>query len=429
MKTDKKAEANLRESENNFRTLAENANDGIILIGTEGNVMYANRCIAETSGYTLDELLTFGFEKLTDPSEREILEDRLRRRLKGEDVSQNYETILITKSGRAVPIEVTGAKTIWQDVPAGLIIIRDISLRKQMEKSLQISEANFRAIAENAKDGILLVAGEGVNVYVNKQFAQISGYTVSELLKMGFKDLVPANERKKITKRYFNRIAGKKVPNQYELNIVRKDGKIVPIEVAASNTVWQNQNTILGIYRDISERKKVEEEQEKARAELEHLVDERTLELVGAAEELKLKHNELLDTNKALTALARNIDRKCDDAENKITKTLRSRMLPLLEDFQKNASFKKYRAKIDKLTLSLYELTPGLIKDGDIILSLSSRELRIATMIKNGLTSAEIANVQHISLGTVKSHRRNIRRKLKLNNSRINLASYLEAKM
>jgi PAS domain S-box-containing protein len=298
------AEADLRDSENNFRTLAENANDGIILIGAKGNVMYVNRCFAETSGYNLDELLTFGFEKLTDPSEREILADRLRRRLKGENVSQNYET-----------------------------------------------------------------------------------------------------------------------------NIVRKDGKIVPIEVSASKTIWHNQTAVLGIYRDISARKKRDEEQKQVRDELEHLVDERTSKLAAAAEEMELKHQELLDTNKALTALARNIDREREDAENKIVNIVRSRMLPLLEDFQKNASFKKYRAEIDELMLCLHELNPGLKKGSDIILSLSATELRIATMIKNGLTSPDIADLLHITLDTVKSHRRNIRRKLKLNNSRINLASYLEAKM
>ncbi len=417
-------------SKTNYERLANNANDAIAIItGKDGRHVFVNKRMEEISGYTKSNLLKLSFREVIHPDDIDRINQRYVERIAGQKIADRIETKLVDKQGYPVPVEIIDSLTDWNGQPAVLVIIRDITMRTRSEANLRDSENNFRSMAENAKDGILLTAGDGVIVYANKGFTQISGYTFSELLKMGFKDLVPANERKKITKRYFNRIAGKKVPNQYELNIVRKDGKIVPIEVAASNTVWQNQNTILGIYRDISERKKVEEEQEKARAELEHLVDERTLELVGAAEELKLKHNELLDTNKALTALARNIDRKCDDAENKITKTLRSRMLPLLEDFQKNASFKKYRAKIDKLTLSLYELTPGLIKDGDIILSLSSRELRIATMIKNGLTSAEIANVQHISLGTVKSHRRNIRRKLKLNNSRINLASYLEAKM
>jgi DNA-binding CsgD family transcriptional regulator len=104
-------------------------------------------------------------------------------------------------------------------------------------------------------------------------------------------------------------------------------------------------------------------------------------------------------------------------------------MLPLLEDFQNKASFKKYRAEIDELMLCVNELTPGLKKGSDIILSLSAMEIRIATMIKNGLISPDIADLLHISLDTVKSHRRNIRKKLKLNNLRTNLASYLEAKM
>ena len=171
--------------------LAQNANDGIVLIGAEGNFIYANRRFAETSGYNLDELLTFRFEKLADPSERKILGDRLRRRLKGENVQQNYETNLINKVGQAVPIEVSGAKTTWHGDPAGLIIIRDITLRKQMEESLRISENDFRAMAENANNGFILATGEGVHVYANEKFAQISGYSVAELLKIGFRELTP----------------------------------------------------------------------------------------------------------------------------------------------------------------------------------------------------------------------------------------------
>ena len=433
-------EVDYKDSENNFRILAENANDGIVLIGADGNFIYANRSFAEISGYQLDELLTFGYDKLADPSEKEILADRLRQRLKGENVPCKYETNLINKAGRAVPIEVSAAKTIWQGDLAGLIIIRDIAERRQMETSLQIIEKNFRTLAENAKDGILLTSADGATVYANNGFAKISGYTVSELSTMGFKDLLPGNELKKVAKIFSKRIAGEKTLNQYETNIVRKDGEIVPLEVSGSKTEWQNKTAVLGIYRDISERKKWEIKQKKVSDELRRLVDGKTSELRKAAEEMELKHNELLlrrsqlekanlellDTNRALTSLARNIDREMEEAEKNIANILRSRILPLLEDFQKNASFKKYRAEIEALILFLHELTPGLRKDNKIVLSLSAMELRIAAMIKNGLTSTDIANVMHISLDTVKSHRRNIRKKLKLTNSRINLASYLQ---
>jgi len=56
-------------------------------------------------------------------------------------------------------------------------------------------------------------------------------------------------------------------------------------------------------------------------------------------------------------------------------------------------------------------------------------ELRIAAMVKNGLTSQEIARQLNISLHTVKTHRKNIRKKLKIQNSTVNLSSYLRAKM
>ena len=361
----------------------------------------------------------------------------------GNKLANRFETKLIDKQGKTVAVEISDSMTDWQGQAAVLAIIRDITLRKQMEESLQITENDFRAMVENANNGFILATGEGVHVYANEKFAQISGYSVAELLKIGFRELTPRYEAEAIMNKYQKRLAGEDVPAQYEAHLVRKDGVIIPIEVSASKTIWYGKPVVLEIISDISDREKEEKQQKRARDELERLVDERTSELVGTAKELELKHNdlllhrselekvnqELLDTNKALTALARNIDREREDAEKKIAKIVRSRMLPLLEDFQQKASFKKYRAEIDELMLSLHELTPGLKKGTGIILSLSPTELRIATMIKNGLTSPAIANVLHISLDTVKSHRRNIRRKLKLNNSRINLASYLDAKM
>lgn len=133
---------------------------------------------------------------------------------------------------------------------------------------LQISEENFKALAENAFDGILIARSvEGDTVYANKRAAEITGYSVAELLKTSIKDLAHPDEFKKIMERYRKRLMGKPVPSRYETVIIRKDGKSMPIELAATKTIWQKKPADIIFFRDITERKKVED-QSKRQAEL-----------------------------------------------------------------------------------------------------------------------------------------------------------------
>jgi PAS domain S-box-containing protein len=133
-------------------------------------------------------------------------------------------------------------------------VIRDISKRKQAEKALRESEENFRALAENANDGILIAVGEGEHAYANKHAAEITGYSVSELLKTTIKDLAHPDELKKIKERFRTILAGKPFQKHYETKIIRKDGKEVSIEVASATSIWQGQPADIVIIRDISQR-------------------------------------------------------------------------------------------------------------------------------------------------------------------------------
>jgi PAS domain S-box-containing protein len=198
-------------------------------------------------------------------------------------------------------------------------------------------------LAANANIGILMSAGDGLNVYANRRFAEISAYPVSELLKISVMDLHPRSEAEKAAKRYRKTLAGEDGSNRYETSLVRRDGVIIPIEVSVSRTTWQGKPAVLGIINDISDRKRKEEQLQSARVELELLVAERTLELVAAAAdtersnkqlqlqraELENVNRELIETNKALTTLARNIDREREDAEKKIVQIVRARMMPM----------------------------------------------------------------------------------------------------
>ncbi len=130
----KKAEGALQQSKRSFEALAENANDGIIVAGNNGDFLYANRNASEITGYSVDELCKIGTKELAHPNEVPRLIENLKRRLEGEDVPKQYETAIVHKQGKVVPVEITAAKTSWHGYAADLIVLRDIAERKRAEE-------------------------------------------------------------------------------------------------------------------------------------------------------------------------------------------------------------------------------------------------------------------------------------------------------
>ena len=131
----------LRESEENFRALAENANDGILIgTGEEGWHVYANRRAVEITGYPIEELLKTRIRDLAYPDELPKLTERYKKRLAGLEVPKPNETALVNKDGIKVPIEISPSKTTWQNQPADMVILRDITERKRVEEALRESE-------------------------------------------------------------------------------------------------------------------------------------------------------------------------------------------------------------------------------------------------------------------------------------------------
>jgi PAS domain S-box-containing protein len=130
--------------------------------------------------------------------------------------------------------------------------------RKRTEEALQESEKNFRALADNANDGIMIAAGKGAHIYANRRMAEITGYSVTELLKTTMADLVHPDQLKEVRERFQRRLEGKPAPRQYEIVFVRKDGKSVPLEMTSAKTVWRGQPATIVVFRDITRRKQAE---------------------------------------------------------------------------------------------------------------------------------------------------------------------------
>jgi len=137
-------------------------------------------------------------------------------------------------------------------------------------------------------------------------------------------------------------------------------------------------------------------------------------ELQAYTAHLEQLNTELRETHHAMLVLARNADRARQDTEARIMAHLRSLVLPLIGDMQQDERLQPYQARLTLLVHAIEEAVAGLATHLSVIPALSVREMRLAVMIKNGMSSEEIASSLHISPETVKTHRRNIRKKLGL---------------
>ena len=140
----------LQQSEENFRALAENAQDGILIADAHGAHLYANRRAAEMFGMPLEQVTGTDFRGFLEPADRTALSDRLTRRLHGECVPRQYEVNLVRRDGTRLMVEITGARTIWRGADADLVIVRDVSERKLAELGLEESRERYRTLFESS---------------------------------------------------------------------------------------------------------------------------------------------------------------------------------------------------------------------------------------------------------------------------------------
>ncbi len=130
------AETALRESELKYRNVVERANDGIIIL-QEGIIRYANPSIVELSGQDEKDFVGQPFSSYLHPDAKENIIDFYNRRLSGTLLDSIYETTLVRKDEQEIHAEVNAGRITYEDKPADLVIIRDITERKRAQEELK----------------------------------------------------------------------------------------------------------------------------------------------------------------------------------------------------------------------------------------------------------------------------------------------------
>ncbi|MFZ0448586.1 MAG: PAS domain S-box protein [Desulfatiglandaceae bacterium] len=267
----RRANEALRESEERYRSIVENAHDGIVIIDDSFHLEYANDEICRMMGYGAEELVGADFRKFLDEESLHYTVDRYRRRLAGESVPPRYEINFVRKDGTKIRVEaslsIVSTETGEKKTIAQLL---DITERKKGEEALRKSQATLERVFQALPMGLGLVQ-DRVMQWHNNAMSKILGYGSEELQGKSPRMLYSNEEDfRRVWATVSEAILDREMA-EVETRWVRKDGSIV--DCLARYTLIDPEmeaSPVLSMVEDISFRKRAEEENKKLEAQLFH---------------------------------------------------------------------------------------------------------------------------------------------------------------
>ncbi|MGA2934248.1 MAG: PAS domain S-box protein [Methanomicrobiales archaeon] len=281
----------LRESELNYRTVFNGANDAILIYDLdEGCFTEVNRKAVEMFGYGQEELAAMSFEDLMSGDPSFTRTDAFKKFARVREELMQGKPLLIEwmardKSGRAFWVEMNLKKaTIWGETRI-LAVVRDITARKASEDALRASEANYRAVFNAASEGIFVIDPVTYRILdTNTKGNEMLGYTREELLAMDINVLSDTehgftlqNGRDWLIKEISEE------PRLFEWRSRAKSGRLFWVEVDLKRATIGGGERLLAVVRDITVRKQTED-----LGQIQHKLAERLGQAVPAEEAFRL---------------------------------------------------------------------------------------------------------------------------------------------
>ncbi|HMO82444.1 MAG TPA: PAS domain S-box protein [Pyrinomonadaceae bacterium] len=257
----KRTEAALRESEEQFRRLFENANDIIYVHDLDGNYISMNKAAETVFGYTREEALKMNMAEIAAPDQLAIARNKLLEKINGRSDQTAYEIDCLKKDGSRITLEVNSTIIRKDGVPIAVQgIARDVTERKQADEALRESEIRYRELFENANDLIYTHDLRGNFTSLNRAGERITGYAREEAVTMNITQVVAPESLAAAREMTVRKLATHE-PTTYEIDIIAKEGRRVSLELSTRLIMEKGKPIgVQGIGRDITERRRAEDE-------------------------------------------------------------------------------------------------------------------------------------------------------------------------
>jgi diguanylate cyclase (GGDEF)-like protein/PAS domain S-box-containing protein len=273
----KKWESILRESEEKYRSVLENIQEGYFEIDLAGKLTFLNDNLCTVSGYSRDELLSMNSQEYVTPESMETLLKIFGEIYKTGKPSDIVDYDIIKKDGSIASAEMS--VSLIRDKagkPVGFrAVARDVTERKRKDKELRQSEEKYRSILESIEEGYYEVDLAGNFTFLNGPICRIFGYSNDEMLTMNNQDLMDKENAKRVFNT-FRRVYETGEPAKgFDWEFTRKD-KSTGFLAASSSLILDEEGKpagFRGLVRDVTERKEAEERLRKSEERYRTILD------------------------------------------------------------------------------------------------------------------------------------------------------------
>lgn len=279
----KNAEKEVKKSEQRFRALTENTTDLTVIISEEKVFDYINPTIKNKFDYTANEVIGKSIFDLMHPYDIPIVDKQLKKAFKQPGVSITVDDFRIQhKDGNWICL--TGHIVYLPDISSinGIVgNFKDISMHKKAEERLAESRRELAVIINTVPDIIYRLDTDGRITYLSDAILQY-GYKPDELIGSSIFDLIYQEDKEKARDRINERRTRERISRSFELRLLTKEQKNIPFEIfsisaeglySSNHASKDNFMGTQGIARDITNRKKAEEEREKLFDELQQAIE------------------------------------------------------------------------------------------------------------------------------------------------------------
>jgi PAS domain-containing protein/DNA-binding CsgD family transcriptional regulator len=478
----KLAEEALRESQQRLYQILEGSPIAAFVIDRDHQVIFWNRALEELSRIRADDVVGTdqqwrAFYGLKRPCMADLIIDEKLAEMKKWYAGKGHPSKLLKEAfeatdffpdlgegGRWLRFTAAAIRNSHGELVGAVETLDDISERKTAEQALKESEQRLHSILQGSTIPAFVIGKDHRVLFWNKALEELSDIAATEVLgtkqhwrafygeeRPCMADLLVDGDIREVPRWYQGKYSKSKLLKDafeaVDFFPSLAEGKWVRFTAAVIRNAGGQVIGALETLEDITERKRSEIALQNAHDELEQRVEERTMDLLQFSEslkteiverkeaekklrkrerELKSKSNNLQEVNTAMKVLLDQREQDRREVEEIILNNVKELLAPYLEKIKKTKLTDAQLAHVRIIETNLDNIISPFLKNlHSKYLNLTPKEIRVASLIKEGRTTKEIADLLGMSVAAVEFHRNNIRKKLGLRNKKANLVSHL----